>query len=60
MVESFRFEADERFSSMVIGMKKGEDELLAKINEIIEPVVQDGTYMKWYKQYKEYAATLGL
>lgn len=60
MVESFRFEADERFSGMVVGMKKNEDELLTKINEIVKKVVEDGTYLEWYNEYKEYAATLGL
>ena len=60
LVESFQFETDERMSGMVVGMKKGEDELTAKINEIIAQVVADGTYMKWYEEYEAYAATLGL
>lgn len=60
LVESFQFETDERMSGMVVGMKKGEDELTAKINEIIDEMVAAGTYMEWYEEYEAYAATLGL
>ncbi len=60
MVESFRFEADDRYNGMVIGMKKGEDALLARINEIVDEVVENGIYQQWYDEYTEYAATLGL
>ena len=60
MVESFRFEADERYNGMVVAMKKGEDALLARINEIVDEVVESGIYQQWYDEYTEYAATLGL
>ena len=60
MCEDFRFDVDEKYIGMVIGMKKGEDELTAKINEIIAEVVASGVYAEWVTQYKEYAASLGL
>ena len=60
MVESFRFEADERYNGMVVAMKKGEDALLERINEIVDEVVENGIYQQWYDEYTEYAATLGL
>ena len=41
-------------------MKKGEDALLARINEIVDEVVENGIYQQWYDEYTEYAATLGL
>ena len=44
MVESFRFEADERYNGMVVAMKKGEDALLERINEIVDEVVEKWIY----------------
>ncbi len=41
-----------------IGMKKGEPELLAKINEIIAPVVADGTVDQWIVEHSEKASAL--
>ena len=60
MVESFRFEADERYNGIVVAMKNGEDALLERINEIVDEVVENGIYQQWYDEYTEYAATLGL
>ena len=45
---------------MIIGMQKGEDELTARINEIIAEVVASGVYAEWITEYKAYAASLGL
>ena len=39
-------------------MKKGEPELLAKINEIIAPVVADGTVDQWIVEHSEKASAL--
>ncbi len=60
MCEGFRFDVDEKYTGMIIGMKKGEDELTAKVNEIIAEVVESGIYSEWVTEYKAYAATLGL
>jgi polar amino acid transport system substrate-binding protein len=60
MCEDFRFDVSDDYLGMVIGMKKGEDELTARINEIIDEVVASRVYYEWIKEYKAYAATLGL
>ena len=60
MCEDFRFDVDDKYTGTVMGMKKGEDELLARINEIIADVVETGVFAQWYSEYKEYAGNLGL
>ncbi len=60
IVEDFRFELPREYDGNRIGMPKGEDELTAKVNEIIAEIVEDGTYEKWYQEYSEYAKSLGL
>lgn len=30
------------------------------INQVVDQVVEDGTYMEWYNEYSEYAASLGI
>ena len=41
-----------------IAMKKGDAEFVAKINEIITPVVEDGTMDKWLVEHSELASAL--
>ncbi len=41
-----------------VAMKVGEDDLLAKINEIIQPVIDDGTVDKWIVEYTQKASEL--
>ena len=41
-----------------IAMKKGEDAFVAKINEIITPVIEDGTVDKWIVEHSEKASAL--
>jgi len=60
MNEDFRFTVDDKYSGMIIGMQKGEDALLARINEIVAKVVAEGCYSDWVTEYREYAKTLGL
>ena len=60
MCEDFRFDVEDKYVGMVMGMKKGEDALLARINEIIAEVAASGVYAEWVSQYKEYASGLGL
>ena len=60
VVEDFNFVVDKETQGIRIGITKGEDELTAKINEIIDEVVVNGTYEAWYKEYAEYARSLGL
>lgn len=47
-------------SGVCIGIPKGEDELLAKTNEIIAEVVAEGLYEKWFAEAQEEAASLGI
>ncbi|NCB42955.1 MAG: transporter substrate-binding domain-containing protein [Clostridia bacterium] len=60
VANEFRFEEDETTSGTRIAMPKGEVELTAKINEIIEKLMAEGTIIEWYNYYAEYAATLGI
>ena len=41
-----------------IAMKKGDDEFVAKVNEIIAPIVADGTVDKWLVEHSELASAL--
>ena len=58
--ESFRFDVSDDYLGLVVGMKKGEDELTARINEIIDEMVESRVYFDWMEEYTEYAASLGL
>lgn len=60
IANEFRFVEDESTQGTRIGMKKGEDELTEKINEIIDELVESGQYAKWYEEYGEYAKSLGI
>lgn len=60
IANNFRFAEDEETQGTRIGMPKGEDELLAKINEIIDELVASGQYEEWYVEYREYARKLGV
>lgn len=60
IVEDFEFQIDESIDGNRIGMPLGENELTEEINKIIDEVVSDGSYEKWYLEYTEYAKSLGL
>ncbi|MCB6608497.1 transporter substrate-binding domain-containing protein [[Clostridium] symbiosum] len=60
IVPDFAFTVDESTQGTRIGITKGETELLNKVNEIIDGVVEEGVYSRWYEEYKEYARSLGL
>jgi ABC-type amino acid transport substrate-binding protein len=60
VVQGFKFKEDESTSGVRIGISKGEDELTAKINEIIDEVVKSGDFEKWQNEYTQYAKKLGL
>ena len=44
----------------VLAVKKGETELIEKVNEILKKVNEEGLYELWSKDAKDLAATLGL
>lgn len=60
IANGFKFTEDKETAGTRIGMMKGEDELTEAINSIIDEVVDSGAYAKWYREYKEYAKTLGI
>jgi polar amino acid transport system substrate-binding protein len=60
IVKDFKFTQDESTLGNRIGIPKGEDELTAKINEIIDEVVKSGDFEKWHAEYTDYAKKLGL
>ena len=39
-------------------MNKGDEEFVAKINEIIQPLVEDGSIDQWIIQHSEEASKL--
>lgn len=60
IANTFRFVEDKETQGTRIGMPKGEEELLAKINEIIDELIASGQYEEWYVEYSEYAKKLGV
>ncbi len=60
IVNGFKFEENKEWGGTRIGMMKGEDELTAAINEIIDEIIESGVYAQWYEEYKVYAESLGL
>jgi len=60
ILPDFYFTVDEDTQGTRIGMPKGEDELTARVDEIIDKVLEQDLYNKWYEEYKEYAMTLGI
>lgn len=60
LVEDFLFELSPEMDGTRIGMPKDEPELEAKINALIDQVIEAGLYEEWYEEYAQYAAKLGL
>lgn len=60
VANEFRFVEDGTTSGTRIAMPKGEVELTAKINEIIEKLMAEGKIIEWYDYYADYAAELGI
>lgn len=60
ILPDFYFTVDKDTQGTRIGIPKGEDELTDRINEIIDDVLEQDLYNRWYEEYKEYAVKLGL
>lgn len=54
--ENFEYSSD----GIVCGVPKGEDELVAKLNEIIAEVVDSGIYYQWMEEANALANSLGV
>lgn len=57
MMSDVTFETDSS-SGTRIGAPKGEVELIAKVDEIIDDVLDQGLYKQWYEEYTDYNAKL--
>ena len=44
--------------NIAAAMDKGDEEFVNKINEILKPIIEDGTIDKWIIQYSEDASNL--
>ncbi len=60
IANEFRFTYDKSTQGTRIGIPKGEDELTDFVNAVIEELISQGKIEGWYKEYSDYAATLGL
>ncbi len=60
IVENMFFTLDEAYQGDRIAAKKNEEMLLYFVNGVIDEVLEDGTYLKWYEEAGERAAELGL
>ena len=60
IADRFRFVEDETTQGTRIGIPKGEEELAARIEEIIKTLNASGQYEVWYQEYSEYAKSLGI
>lgn len=53
----FDFEVDPKFTDNLILLKKGNDELTQKVNEILAKAVKEDLYPGWYAEAKQLANT---
>jgi len=56
-MSGFQFEVDPKYTGNVILMKKGADDLLNKVNEIMAQAVEQDLYTGWYEDAKALAGT---
>lgn len=59
VMSSVLFEGNDSEGTM-IGIVKGETELVEAINEIIQEVKEQGLYQQWEEEYTAYAKSLGI
>lgn len=60
LAENVCFDLEEQYRGDRIAAKKGETQLIYFVNGVIEEVLADGTYMKWFDEAQERAAELGM
>jgi len=60
MVPGVRFMLEEAFEGDRIAARKGEGQLIAFVNGVIDEVLESGRYMAWYKEAEARAKALGL
>jgi polar amino acid transport system substrate-binding protein len=60
MVPGVHFTLEEQFEGDRIAARKGEGQLIAFVNGVIDEVLASGEYMAWYEEAAERANALGL
>ena len=60
MVPEAQFTLEEQFAGDRIAARKGEGQLIAFVNGVIDEVVDSGQYMAWYEEATQRANALGL
>ncbi len=60
LVPDLLFMLEEQFEGDRIAGKKGELQLMYFVNGVIDELLADGQYEKWFKHYQSYAAALEL
>lgn len=60
LVPNVRFQLEEQFDGDRVACKKGELELMAFVNGVIDEVLESGQYRAWYEEYEARAAELDL
>ena len=59
-VSNFEFSAEEASFGKSVVIAKGNEDLVAAVNEVIDKVVSDGSYQAAYDEAVALAATLGM
>ncbi len=60
IANEFRFAIDESTQGTRVGIPLGETELTDFVNQCIDELLAEGKTNQWYKEYSEYARSLGL
>jgi len=60
LVEEVVFRQEAQYEGDRVAARKGETQLIAFVNGVIEELLRDGQYQKWFEEYTEVAARLGL
>lgn len=60
LVPGVRFTQEERFQGDRVAARKGETQLIAFVNGVIDELLASGQYMTWYRESVALAARLGL
>ena len=60
VVPDVYFKLEEQYDGTRIGAPKGEIALMYFVNGVIDEILESGQYEEWFKEYTEYAGTLGI
>ena len=60
VVDEIAFKLDEVYDGTRVGTEKGEIQLMYFVNGVIDEMLEQGLYEKWFEEYAEYAGRLGV